>query len=93
MIFQSSMGLGKSRRDIPSGTTQGQDYLFQILVQCVYMQKQRERREKTSKVVNIICMWLATKDGSYPTIVNYSIWNVFIGNLWIPCNNLYVCGV
>ncbi len=28
MIFQSLMGLGKSRCDIPSGTTQGQDYPF-----------------------------------------------------------------
>jgi hypothetical protein len=26
MIFQSLTGLGKSRCDIPSGTTQGQDY-------------------------------------------------------------------
>jgi hypothetical protein len=26
MIFQSLKGLGKSRCDIPSGTTQGQDY-------------------------------------------------------------------
>jgi len=30
MIFQSSMGLGKSRCDIPSGITQGQDYPFWI---------------------------------------------------------------
>jgi hypothetical protein len=27
MIFQSLMGLGKSRCDVPNGTTQGHDYL------------------------------------------------------------------
>jgi hypothetical protein len=26
MIFQNSMGRGKSRCDVPSGTSQGQDY-------------------------------------------------------------------
>jgi hypothetical protein len=30
MIFQSLMGLGKSGWDVPSGTTQGQDYPFWI---------------------------------------------------------------
>jgi hypothetical protein len=31
MIFQSSMGLGKSKCDIPSGTTQGQGCLKKMV--------------------------------------------------------------
>jgi hypothetical protein len=31
MIFQSLMGPRKSKCDVPSGTTQGQDYLISLL--------------------------------------------------------------
>jgi len=31
MIFQSSMGLKKSRHDIPNGTIQGWAFLFSII--------------------------------------------------------------
>jgi hypothetical protein len=39
MIFQSSMGPGKSRCDIPSGTTQGQNcfLVLKLLLSCLYV--------------------------------------------------------
>ncbi len=42
MIFQISMGLGRSRRDIPNGTTQGQDCSFENFF--TYWCHQKSRR-------------------------------------------------
>jgi hypothetical protein len=44
MIFQSLMGLGKLRCDVPNGTTQGQD--------CPWMKQNKKKLIEINKVLN-----------------------------------------
>jgi hypothetical protein len=46
MIFQSSMDLGKSRCDVPSGTTQGQDFPIQVFIEAIPQFRFHEKKSE-----------------------------------------------